>query len=253
MLAQILNLNMFAFLLVFARLGTAFSIMPGFSSNQIPMTIRLTFALVVCFLVTPVLTPYLPAQPAAMSSLTLLIASEILIGGFLGIIPRVFMGALQTAGTILAMVSSLANMFVMDPIADQQSSLLSSFLGLVGLTLVFVTNTHHLMLAAAVDSYSLFEPVNGVNFGDMSDYLAHSVSESFRIGVQLASPLILSAIAYYLGLGIMGRLMPQLPVFFFGMPIQISLQIFLILTTLPAMMMVFMRYFEDGLLKFVNG
>jgi len=249
MIGQLINLNLFAFLLVFARIGAAMSVIPGFGSQQVPVTVRLTFSLILCLVVTPLVMDSLPAEPAQVSVLFLLLASEILIGLFLGLVPRVLMAALQTAGTVLAMVASMANMFVLDPIAEQQSSLLSTFLGMMALTLVFVTDTHHLMLAALADSYSVFSPVQGPMIPDMSDFLARKVTESFALGVQLSAPLIVSGVAYYVGLGVLGRLMPQLPVFFFGLPIQISMQIYLFMISLAAMMMVFMTYFENGLLS----
>lgn len=252
MIGQLINLNLFAFLLVFARIGAAMSIMPGFGSQQVPVTVRLTFALLLSLSVTPLVMDLLPAEPAAVSVLFMLLSSEILIGLFLGLVPRIYMAALQTAGTVLAMVASMANMFIMDPISEQQSSLFSTFLGLMGLTLIFVTNTHHLMLAALVDSYSLFTPVEGPLIGDMTDFLAHQVAGSFALGVQLASPLIVSGLAYYIGLGILGRLMPQLPVFFFGMPIQITMQLFLLMVSIPAMMLVFMGRMDQGLVDFTR-
>lgn len=253
MLSQLINVNLFAFLLVFCRIGTAFSLLPGIGSNQVPLKARLGFAIAVTLILTPMLKDFLPAEPRAVSILSLLLISEVLIGAFLGMIPRVLMASLHTTGTILAMMASMANMFVRDAVAEQQSSVFSSYLGMIGITMVFVTNTHHLMLAAVIDSYTLFTPAAGPMIGDMSDYLAHRVADSFRIGVQLAMPLIISGVAYYLLLGIMGRLMPALPVFFFGMPIQIIMQVYLIMVTLSAMMMVFMRYFEDGIYSFTQA
>lgn len=248
MLADLINLNLFTFLLVFARVGTAISLMPGFGSQQVPMDMRLAFALALTLVLTPMLKEFLPAEPAEVSVLFMLLTSEILIGVFLGMVPRIFMGALQTAGTVLSMVAGMANMFIQDPIAEQQSSLFTTFLGLMALTIVFVTNTHHLMLAGLADSYALFPPVGGPPIGDMTDSMAHMVSESFAMGVQLSTPLIVSGFAYYLGLGILGRLMPQLPVFFFGMPIQIALQLYLLMVALTSMMMVFMNYYQAGLI-----
>lgn len=250
MLSDLVNLNLFAFLLVFARVGTALSLMPGYGSQQIAMRIRLSFAMAVSLIMTPPLMPYLPAEPGSVSVLFLLLGSEMLVGAFLGLVPRILMGALQTAGTVLAYTSSMANSFLMDPVAEQQSSILSSFLSTMAITMVFVTNTHHLMLTAIADSYSLFNPFDSPVVGDMADYIAHRVADSFRIGVQLASPLIVSAVSYYIGLGIMGRLMPQLPVFFFGLPIQITMQIYLLTVTITAMMLVFMGYFTDSLFAF---
>jgi len=250
MLSQLLNLNLFAFLLIFTRVGMAFSLMPGFGSQQVPLPARLALALLVSFLLTPVLLPVLPTEPSATSVLFLLLVSEILIGGFLGIIPRIFLGALQTAGTLMAMLASMANAFVMDPVSEQQSAVFSTFLSTVAITLIFVTNSHHVMLAAVVDSYGVFVPAEGAAVADMSDYIAHRVADSFRIGVQISSPLIVAGLAYYVGLGIMGRLMPQLPVFFFGMPVQIAMQFSLFMISLSSMMLVFMRYFVDGLTQF---
>ncbi len=252
MLSQIINLNLFAFLLIFIRLGSALSVMPGFGSMQVPVPIRLTFALLISFLLTPVIMPMLPGEPTSASLLFLLIVMEVLVGLFLGLIPRIFMASLQTAGTILALVSSMSNAFTQDPISESQSSVLSTFISTTGITLVFVTNTHHLMLAAVVDSYTLFSPTSVPQIGDMADYIAHRVADSFRIGLQIASPLIVSGLAYYIVLGIMGRLMPQLPVFFFGMPIQIALQFWILISAFSVMMMVFMRYFEDGLYAFTS-
>lgn len=249
MIGDLINLNLFAFLLVFTRIGTAVMLMPGFGSQQVPETIRLTFALALSFILTPTLKEFLPAEPAEVSVLFMLLASEVLIGVFMGMVPRIFIAALQTAGTVLSMVAGMSNMFIQDPIAEQQSSLFTTYLGLMALTIVFVTNTHHLMLAALVDSYSLFPPIGGPPIGDMSDSMAHMISESFAMGVQLSTPLIISGLAYYLGLGILGRLMPQLPVFFFGMPIQIALQLYLLMIVLTSMMMVFMNYFQAGLME----
>jgi len=253
MLSELINLNIFSFLLVFSRIGTAFMVLPGFGSQQVTVTARLVFALAVSLVLTPMLKKFLPVEPTSISALVLLVSSEMFIGFFLGMIPRIMLGALQTAGTIMAMLASLSSMFAMDTVAEQQSSTLSGYLGLIGLTLIFVTDTHHLMLIAIVDSYSLFTPAAGPPIGDMTDYIAHRVGDSFRIGLQLCAPLVLSGLAYYLGIGIMGRLMPQLPIFFFGMPVQISVQIYLIAISLSSLMMVFMRFFTDGLQNLVGA
>jgi flagellar biosynthetic protein FliR len=78
------------------------------------------------------------------------------------------------------------------------------------------------------------------------------VADSFRLGVQITAPIIVAGVSYYLGLGILGRLMPQLPVFFFGMPIQIMMQIYILMTSLSAIMLVFLRYFENALYNFTT-
>lgn len=251
MLEQLINLNLFSFLLIFTRVGAAMMLLPGIGQQYVNTRTRLVFALAVSLTMTPMLMSSLPTMPPTLAGMTLLLFGEFLVGAFLGLIPRIIMGALQTAGTVLSLVSSMANMFAMDPISEQQSTLLSTFLGIIGLTLMFVTDTHHLMLLAIADSYTLFVPGVELPIGDMTDMMAQRIAESFRLGVQLASPLILTGLAYYVGLGIMGRLMPQLPVFFFGLPAQITLQYSIMMITIPGMMLVFMTYFEEEMLRFM--
>ena len=74
------------------------------------------------------------------------------------------------------------------PIAEQQSALLAGFLGNVGILLIFVTDMHHLMLRAMIDSYSLFVPGQPLPVGDMSNMIARQVMDSFALGVQLRRP-----------------------------------------------------------------
>ena len=196
MLRDLLTLNVFAFLLIFTRVGAALMLLPGFSAPFISEQIRLVFALTVSLVLMPLLAASLPGVPATVAGLFLLLGGEIVVGSFLGIIGRVIISALQTAGTVIAYISSMANALVQDPVSDQQSSTLSGFLGNLGVMMLFASDTHHLMLRAVVDSYSLFIPGENLMWGDFVDVLAHRVSDSFALGVQLATPLFLTGFTY---------------------------------------------------------
>lgn len=252
MLNELLGLNIFGFFLVFTRVGTAIMLMPGFSGRFVSTRIRLAFGLATCLVLLPFLMPLLPAIPSTPSGLVLLIASEAIIGLFLGAMVRVAMAAIQTAGTFIAMFSALANALIQDAVSEQQSSVISSFLGTVALVLIFVTNMHHLMLEAIVDTYSVFSPGVFVNIGDFALMMARGVADSFALALQLSSPFVMVALVYYVGLGLMGRMMPALPLFFFAMPIQISVQFMVLIASLAIIMMVFLRNFENTLFKFIN-
>ena len=104
MLQELLELNLFAFFLIFARVGVAFSLMPGFASGYLMMRARLSIALAVSFLLMPVLSAELPVLPESAVAMTLLIIGEIIVGSFFGLIARVLMGALQTAGTLIVFI-----------------------------------------------------------------------------------------------------------------------------------------------------
>jgi flagellar biosynthetic protein FliR len=252
MLLDLLNLNIFAFFLIFSRIGSAVAVMPGFSSSFVSARMRLAIALAITFLITPSLAADLPVLPSSTIALILLIAGEVLIGSYLGLIALVILGALQTAGTLIAYSSSMANALVNDPVSQQQSSTISGFLTTTGLVLIFVADFHHLMLRAVVDSYTLFAPGEGLPIADFSSYLARQVAMSFALGLQMAAPAMIVGLTYYVGLGILGRLMPTLQVFFFGLPFQLTAQLWVLAVTVSGILLAFMNRFEGAYSSYVT-
>ncbi|MCP5366016.1 MAG: flagellar biosynthetic protein FliR [Hyphomicrobiales bacterium] len=252
MLQELLNTNVYGFLVVFTRLGTAMALMPGFSAAYVPVLARLTLGLALSLLVLPVVADRLPPLPDSGIQLFMVLLVEFTAGAFIGTATRILIGALQTAGTMISYFSSMANAFVQDPVAEQQSSTIAGFLSVTGLLLIFVTDMHHTMLRAAVDSYVLFVPGHLLPVGDMADSVARLTADSFALGVRMSAPFVVTAVAYYLGLGLLGRLMPALPVFFFGLPVQITLQIMVLGLTLSAMMMAFLTAFGDKIGQFLT-
>jgi flagellar biosynthetic protein FliR len=242
--------EVFGLLLVFARVGALISFLPGLSVSYVSIRIRLILALAVSMLVTPVLSGELPPLPASPVELILLLLGEITIGVFIAVLARIVFAALQAVGTFAAYYSSLASALVQDPIADQQSATLSGFLGTLGLVLIFVTDLHHLMLRAIVSSYALLPPGAPLPVDQFAEAIAHRVANSLVLAVQLSAPFLIAGLIYNIGLGLLGRMMPQLPVFFFGMPVQIAFQIWMIVLTLSGIMMVFLSRFADSLMPF---
>jgi len=252
MLSEFLELNLFAFFLVFFRVGVAMMLLPGFSASYVTPRSRLVIALGITLMVTPLLLHILPVMPDSGVALLVMVVSEVIVGSVIGLTIRIMVGALQTAGMLIALVSSLANALIQDPIAEQQSSLLSSFLGILGVVLVFIMDLHHPMIRSVVESYTLFLPGQPLSFGDFSNLLARRVADSFELGLQLATPFVIVSIVFNTGMGIMGRLMPALPVFFFAMPALIMIQMLLLAAVLSTMLMYFLARFEDGMYVFLQ-
>ena len=145
----------------------------------------------------------------------------------------------------------MANALIQDPIAEQQSSTIAGFLLTTGVVLVFVVDLHHVMIMAIADSYTLFEPGRALPMEDITFVMARKVADSFALGLKLASPFVIVGLTYYIGLGLLGRLMPQLQVFFFGLPFQIGLQIWVLTVTVSGILVVFLRNFEEGYQDFI--
>ena len=244
MLQEIVPAGLFAFFLVFARVGAALMVLPGFGEAYVSSRFRLILALAISLVVVPFLVPLLPAAPSNPISLLLLLGGELVVGVFLGAIARVMLSALQIAGMVIAFQSSMANAFSFDPISAQQGALAGGFLTTVGLLLVFVTNMHHLMLGAVVDSYAVFTPGVLPPLGDFSDAFTRIVARAFVLGLKIAAPFIMIGLMFSLGVGLLARLMPQVQVFFIAMPLQITVGFLVLALTVSASMLLLLSDIE---------
>ena len=244
--------NLVAWLLVFTRVGSAFLVIPVFGDQFVPTQVRLLLALLISLLVTPILAGRLPPEPNSPLALFVLLAGEVLIGIFIGTLPRLMFGALEVAGMIIAMQTGLSNAFVYNPALASQGSLPGSLLSWLALLLILITNLHHLLILAVVHSYETFQPGGAVPVGDFAQAVTRVAADSFMIGVEMAAPFLATGLVFALALGVMARLAPQMQVFFVFMSAQIAYGLFLFAITVSAMMTFWLRHFEGTLVQFLS-
>jgi len=239
--------NVFAFLLIFMRFGTALMLMPGLGDSFVNPQVRLMFALSFCFILTPVLAGSLPPMPSTTPGLILLLLAEGFIGIFIGTVMRIMMSMLDTAGSTISIQAGFANALVFNPSTATQGSLIGALYSMTGVTLLLVANLHHFLLAAVVDSYTLF-PANGgmPDMGSVSEIITRAVSVAFRTGVQMALPFIVVGLLVHIGFGLLGRLMPQVQIFFLALPVQILMSLLILSIVFSACMIYFLNSYAGN-------
>lgn len=238
--------NLFAFLLIFMRFGLALMIMPGIGDSFVSPTVRLLFALAISFVLTPVLSANLPALPGSTGALIVLLASEAFIGIFIGTVMRILVSALDTVGTIVSLQAGLSNATLFNPSTEAQGTVMSAVYSALGVTLLLATDMHHQMLASVVDSYRLF-PAAGAfpDTGSMAGAIGKTVTVAFMTGVQLSIPFLVVGTLLQVGLGMLGRLIPQIQVFFLAMPLQILLSLLALLLVLSSSILFWLRGYGE--------
>ncbi len=236
-----------AFLLIFARVGTMVMLMPGVGELNLPARVRLTIALLLTAILLPSHEKAYTVDLTALGPVLTLLIQEIAIGAVLGLTARLAISALQVAGSVVAQQLGLGFVTAIDPTQNQQGMLVGNFLTLLGITLVFATNMHHLVIAAMNDSYAIFRPGEMPLVGDAAQHITRVVATAFRIGIQLSAPFLVFGLLFNLGLGVLSRLMPQMQVFFIGLPLSIMLGLLLLVLVLGAMMGTFVGYLQGVL------
>ena len=237
-----------AFMLTFARVGTLVMLMPGIGEQLIPTRARLALALLLTLVLFPLTRTLLPAGGAPAPLVGTLIG-EIAVGLVLGLAARMILAALQTAGNIVAQQLGLSFAMTVDPAMGGQQAAIGNFLTLLGITLIFAADLHHLAITAIRESYTFLPPANIPETGDAAALAIRAVGRGFALAVQIAAPFIAFAILFNLGLGVLSRLMPQLQVFFLALPATILIGMLVLLAAVGVMMDVFLadlgRFLSD--------
>src|SRR5580692_10637004 len=232
-----------AFMLVFARVGAMVMLLPGLGESNIPVRVKLSIALLLTLIILPLHRAAYHVDMTSMSSLMVLMLHEIVIGVVLGATARVTLSALQVAGSVIAQQLGLGFVTAVDPTQGQQGLLIGNFLTILGITLLFATDTHHLVISALNESYRIFSPGETMASGDVAALATRAFATAFKIGMQLAAPFLVFGLVFNIGLGVLARLMPQMQVYFVGVPLSIMAGFLIFAVVITAMMGTFLDYF----------
>jgi flagellar biosynthetic protein FliR len=238
-----------AFILVVARVGTMLMLLPGLGELNVPVRMRLGVGLLLAAVLLPLHQSAYLIDLKSFGPLMAMLGEELFIGAVLGLSVRLIMSSLQVAGSVIAQQMGLGFVTAVDPTLGQQGVVVGNFLAMMAVTLIFATDLHHLVIAALNDSYTLFSPGEVPLLGDVAALTTRTVARGFRIGIQLSAPFLVFGLLFNLGLGVLSRLMPQMQVFFVGLPLSIMLGLLIFLMVLGAMMTVFLAEVENVLTK----
>jgi len=238
--------------LVFARLGAMVMLLPGLGETFIPARIRLSFALALSLMLFPVLVGKVPALPTGAGDFGFAVAKEVLIGLMIGAILRLFMTSLATAGEIVSLQTTLSFAQTANPMQASPSTTLGTFLGLIGIVLVFATDLDHLFIAAIVKSFDLFPFGRDIPVTDAAQLAVQTLGGSFALGLQLSAPVIVFSLIFNFAAGLVGRVMPQFQVFFAVTPLMVLAGLSIFALSLGAIGMIWVDRYRDVVGNFVS-
>jgi len=215
------GVEIWATALLFARIGGMLMLLPGFGEPAVSPRVRLGLALAMAIALGPALADRVPQISATALGMAGQVASELFIGVLLGGAARLLVSALATAGQIIGLEIGIAFAQTADPTQTQSGQLLAVFLGIMGVALIFATGLHHMFLSGIVGSYDVIALGTPPPVGDAAQLALETTASSFRVGFQIAMPVVAAGLIFRVGLGVLSRLIPQIQVFFVALPLQI--------------------------------
>lgn len=221
--------------LVFLRVGAAMAVMPAFGEQSVPQRVRLVVALGFTAIVAPAVSQDV-APLEGMLALPLL--TEVVAGLALGIGLRLFVLALQMAGTIAAQSTSLSQLFA--GMGEPQPAMSNLFV-VAGLALAVIAGLHVRVAELLILSYQILPPGQIAPAPDLADWGLAQVTRAFSLAFILAAPFVLASTIYNIALGVINRAMPQLMVMFVGAPALTFGGLVMLMIVTPLLLSVWMK------------
>ena len=243
------QLLMAYFLIHFRFIGMMFSF-PLFMTMPMPMPHRFLCAVVLTVASAPSVSGNLAASAIPLAlfdswiSVSAVLMREFLVGVSLGLLAALPMTALQVSGEKIGTTMGFSMASVVDPMTQQQTSLIAQLQFMVGLWFYFRWNGHLLMVQAVVESLRLI-PLAKMSLAPMTDMaVGEWLTSVFTMALRMVLPFYCAILLADVGLGFLARTVPQMNIFVLGLPLKVALGFFVLIITLPLTVEVIFNHVE---------
>ena len=214
-----MNALLTTWFLVFTRVGAMLTVLPMFSTQMIPVQIRIALGALVALLVTPML-PVVAADGLSIWGLVKLLFMEASIGLLLGFVCRFVFYALEIAGGFIATEMGLTLPSEFNQLISANTMAPGLLLYWMAMMTMLSLDLHHWMIAGFQKSYVLV-PIGGAHLREalLVDVVARS-GKVFMLALQIAAPVMAVSFLITLVFAVLGRAVPQMNVFSESFPVR---------------------------------
>lgn len=221
------------FLLIFVRMSCFVTAAPFFSTNNVPARVKAGLSFFITVIVYTAITPHEIIQYASIISWAEIIIKEAIAGLMMGFGANICLSITNLAGKIADMEVGLSMVQIFDPMTNDQSGFMGSVYQYGVMLILFVTNMHHYIIRAFIESYELI-PIGKVNFSSdkiveaTMSFLVSYVSIAFRFCLPVVGAMILLNAL----LGVLAKTSPQMNMFAVGIQLKIFVGMAVIILTI---------------------
>jgi flagellar biosynthesis protein FliR len=195
---------------------------PAFGGPRLPKQIRVVMGIGLSFLCLPVLAGSPPSGGAVL--LGLLVAREVVVGVVMGFVCACLFRAAEAAGQFTDVLRGANMAEVISPASGARSSPLGALMLLLSVVAFFEIGGLGHLTSALVRSYEAIPLSAPTRFAGSPYAMAMvAIAASAKLiesTIGLCAPAIVALLLADILLGIVGRALPQIPLYFVGMPLK---------------------------------
>ncbi len=201
-----------------------------FNSSQIPAPLKILFSLIISLVA---FEAYKNTSVPLDSLIIILAAKEVFLGVCLGMLTRFFFYALNMASELTSQALGLGSASVYNPLSGINSSLIEQFQGTLAILIFFAVQGHHLVVSAVFQSFELVSISQmTLKFNGLGEFVRWC-QMLFEIALKVAAPIVSSLFLVNLGMGILGRAVPQINVFVTSFQVTIMVGFLILFVSMP--------------------
>lgn len=228
------------FTLVLFRMSGFLFLAPVFGGQNTPPQWRIAFGVLLALLIHPVVPAAKFVLPSNLGMMTVAVLGELGVGLLLGFAATFLFTAVQLGGMLIDQELGLGLANVIDPLSNEQVSVMSQFQVFLAIVLFLAVNGHHGLLRTLAGSYASV-PLAGMSFSnDTGVILAdHMFSSLMVLALKTAAPAMVSCFLATLALAFVARTVPEMNIFVVGFSLRILVGFAFILIGVPVFAEVF--------------
>ncbi|MDR2904146.1 MAG: flagellar biosynthetic protein FliR [Clostridiales bacterium] len=228
--------NIDVFLLIMVRLFGFIIILPVFAGANIPLVVKISFALFLTAIVFS--TGKYGAAPVAdhIVGYVALILKEFLVGFITAFIVYMMLSVFLFIGQLVDFQVGFSMVSVFDPVSQIQVPITGNLFYLLVTFLFIQMGGLDAMIYTIARSYEVLPVGSAFLAGNASilRYVIDTVVDYFILGVKFSMPIVGTVMIVDIALGILTKAVPQMNVFVVGVPIKLLIGLIVLYMIIPA-------------------
>jgi flagellar biosynthetic protein FliR len=240
------------FVLVLARVGGLFVFAPVFSSKLIPARAKFIAAGAISLAITPLAETgrAVSQDPVELASL---LVKEVIVGLAIALALGVVAAAVHAGASIVDAVGGFSFASLIDPFTNMQGSPFAQLYGVFATMVLLLSGGDHVMIMGLARSYELVPLDAALDVGRMADLALTGLVQLFVIGIEIVAPVLFALVLTDMALGMVSRAVPQMNVFFVGVPAKILVAFTVAAASLPFVALRLESALSEAMMRALGG
>lgn len=254
-MTEILVSDFITVFLIFIRVTALLFTAPVFSNSVFPTTAKLFFGLIIAYVTFFTIPPYQFNYDQGILLLAFLGFKEAITGLIMGFALNFVFYGISYAGMQIGTDIGLNMASMMDPTIEMENNIIGQILNYAAILLFLTINGHHYIIRGLMISYKLI-PLGHYSINQsVLELLVKYSAGIFIIAIKISAPIMVAFFLIHIASGIISRIIPQMQVFFVLQPVQIGVGLFLVVASIPLIVIVMrllLQEYENTLMELIK-